>query len=255
MKRNKTITLLLALSLVLAMSGFAWADSYEAPGGTYTFDGSKIVAEDSMDISQVLDELIEPGDTVSVTLDYVNGYDEVTEWYMENTVLDTLETLNTMQAGYTYKLTNVGPDGTTTTLFDTKEQEVGGGTNDAGTGLEQATNAAAADDKNGAKQDYFFIQELQPGEAGKTVLEVGLDGETHINSYEEKDGQVEISYAVELGEGEDTIVYEHVPGKGVKTGDTTQLIESVCAFAGALLCLIIGILSARKDRRKDGDEA
>ena len=254
MKRNRTIILLLALTLVLAMSSFSWADTFTAKGGDYTFDGSKIVASGDMDLNEILSELIEPGDKVTLTLDYINGSDEVTEWYMENTVIQTLEKNSDMQGGYTYRLANEGPDGTVTELFNTREGVVGGEVNGAGQGLKQATNASSADDKSSTKQDYFFIQELQPGESGTTILEVGLDGESHINTYQEKEGEIEISYAVEVNGAEDIVKEEHITHKVVKTGDTTNIALAVGSFVAAVILLILGIISARKDR-KDGDEA
>lgn len=249
MKRTRLMTLLLALTMVLAMSQMAMAETYKANGGTYKFDGEDIVATGGTSIRDQINTLVEPGDTVKITLTYKNGTDEVTDWYMENTVLDTLEAAGAQNGGYTYVLKNIGPDGTETEIFNS---EAVGGANSptgAGTGLEQATNATKG--KYANSDDYIFIQTLEGGESGKTQLEVALDGESQINSYQEKDAEIEFSYAVETQGAEDT--YKHVTKK-VYTGDTTNLILPAAAFLGALILLILAVRSYRKDR-KDGDRA
>ena len=41
MKRTRLMTLLLTLSMVIAMSQMAMAESYEADGGSYKFNGKE----------------------------------------------------------------------------------------------------------------------------------------------------------------------------------------------------------------------
>lgn len=249
MKRTKLLTLLLTLTMVLAMGQMAFADDYTAKGGTYTYDGSDIELTAGESISEAVEQL-EPGDTVKITLTYKNDTSDTTEWYMENTVLKTLEEEAGMDGGYTYVLSNIGPDGKENTIFDTREGAVGGAEKKGGTGLEQATNATEGELNS---QDYFFIQELKANESGKTVLTVGLDGETLANIYETRDGSIQIGYAVEKKETGET-VYRHIKGRsGINTGDTTSLFVPIAVFLGACLLLIIAIISYKKDR-KDGED-
>ena len=246
MKRTKLFTLLLTLVMVVTTSQIALAKDYEAEGGTYTFNGEDIVASSSTSIREQIDDLLEPGDSVTITLKYINKDSETTEWYLENTVVKTLETTANMQGGYTYRLTNVGPDGTKTTIFDS--DAVGGGEVGGLNGLEQATDATEGEYQS---QDYFFIQELQPGEQGQTKLYVALDGESQINSYQEKDAEIEFSYAVEKTKGED--IYQHVH-KVINTGDRNRLMLAAAMFIGSLILLIIALLKRRREG-KDGEEA
>ena len=249
MKKTRLMTLLLALSMVLAMSQMAMAEPYEADGGTYRFNGSDIVATGATSVMDQIDTLVEPGDTVTIDLTYTNGTGDTTEWYLENTVLDSLEAAEARNGGYTYILTNIGPDGKETELFNS---DAVGGTDSpagAGEGLEQATNATKG--KYANSPDYFFIQELEGGESGTTRLVVALDGESQPNAYQDKDAEIEFSYAVEVQGSED--IYKHVR-KTINTGDTTNFILPAVTFLAALILLILAVRSYRKDR-KDGDRA
>ena len=248
MKRNKITSLLLALVMVAAMCQMAFANDYSAKGGTYRFNGKDIVATGATSVNDQINSLVEPGDTVTIDLTYTNDTGDVTEWYMENTVIDTLEAAGAANGGYTYQLTNVGPDGTRTEIFNS---DAVGGTNSpagAGEGLKQATNATSGQYES---QNYFFIQELAAGQSGHTELKVSLDGESQINSYQDKNAEIEFSYAVEKKGTAD--VYNHVR-KTVRTGDETMIILPAAAFLGALLLLILAVRSRRKDR-KEGDRA
>ena len=125
MKRTRIFTLLLTLTMVLAMSQMVFANDYKANGSTYTYNGSDIVRSKGPSISEAVSQL-EPGDTVKITLVYKNDTADTTEWYMENSVIKTLEDEAGMDGGYSYVLTNVGPGGDKTVIFDTKEGAVGG---------------------------------------------------------------------------------------------------------------------------------
>ena len=247
MKRTKIITLLLTLTMVLAMSQMVFAaPDYKANGSTYTFNGSDIVLTKGQSISEAVSQL-EPGDTVRITLTYENDTEDTTEWYMENSVINTLEEEAGMDGGYSYVLSNVGPGNKETVIFDTKEGAVGGAEDKGGRGLEQATNATKGELNS---QDYFFIQELKPRQSGKTVLTVGLDGESLANVYETRDARIQIAYAVEKkGTGE--TVYKHVKHY-IDTGDTTDLLGPAAIFLGACLLMVLAVMSLRKDR-KDGE--
>ena len=248
MKKTRLMTLLLALTMVLAMSQMAMAGTYKADGGTYKFDGNDIVATGSTSIRDTIRN-IEPGDTVTIVLKYTNSTGDTTDWYMENTVRNILEAADAKNGGYTYILKNIGPDGTETEIFNSDAVGGEGSPEGAGVGLQQATNATEGEYEN--SEDYFFIQTLEGGESGTTQLEVTLDGESQINSYQDKDAEIEFNYAVETQGTED--IYKHVR-KRINTGDTTNFILPAVTFLGALILLVLAYRNYRKDR-KDGDRA
>ena len=239
-KIRKAIVFVLAIGIITAMSTAVFADSSKMNGGTYDFNGSAIVTEGTGSINNAVSGL-EPGDDVTITMTYTNSTDDVTEWYMQNDIIKSLEdSSKAANGGYTYSLTNVGPDGTETEIFNS--DAVGGNSKAAGEGLHQADNAT---------DEWFFIQELKAGQSGKTLLHVALDGESQVNSYENTEAELTVSYAVEKkAEGE--TIYKHV---NVKTGDNTRIVGTVAIFLASLILLILGFISRRKDRKEGvGDE-
>lgn len=240
---TKISTLLLALIMVLMMSQAAFAENVE--GGTFTYNGKDITnSQADADIDEAISNM-EPGDSVTFTFNYKNDSKNSTEWYLENEVVKTLEEASSASnGGYTYKLVNYGKKEGTVTIFDSKavagDDSANPDTSD--TGLKSATNAT---------EDWLYIDTLASGQSGRTELTVALDGESQANSYQKTDGQLRIAYGVEdTAVGEDIIEHHKV----VKTGDETNFITPALIFAGALILLILAILSYRKDR-KDGEEA
>ena len=245
-KMRKIITLLLTLVMMLMMSQAAFAQDRNANGGDFVFDGSEL---DGDYTSGTIDEALaglQPGDTVKIRINYQNDSSEKTDWYLRNEVLRTLEDASSAAGGgYSYKLTNYGATGTLE-IFDS--DAVGGDDNyepgGIAKGLKAATDATEM-------EDFFYIDTLAANGSGYTVLEVGLDGESQANVYENTAAELELEYAVEVQEEE--ITYKYVRRK-VDTGDSTNLVLPVIAFTGALALLVLAVLSYRKDR-KDGDEA
>ena len=245
MKRNRsiyTLVLTLAMSFVMVM-GLTLSVSAESDEvtGTCYFDGSDIVCDfDSNVVAETVSGL-EPGDDVTFKVEYTNEYKGTTHWYMRNETIETLEQSydKAENGGYTYKLTNVAPDGSREVLFD--NSTVGGeyvlgshkdktsrGTDNTGEGLHQATNAS---------DEWFFIQTLKKGQSGSTELYVKFDGETEVNDYMDTAGELLLAYAVEKDTGT------------VKTGDETNVLKYMAIMLAAFLMLILTILSFRKDRR------
>ena len=241
MKRmTKITTLLLALITLLMMSQAVFADNLTAYGGTYTFNGSNIV-QSGGNLSQAVSGMM-PGDTVTIEFRYKNEANDSTEWYLRNEVLKTLEETakDAKNGGYTYNLTNYGATGTTP-IFDSvavagdENYEPGG----IAKGLKGATDATG---------EFFHIDTLSKGQSGRTVLTIGLDGESQGKGYENALAQIAVQYAVEiLPEGEDTIVHT-----GVKTGDDTNLLVPLAVLLAGALLLILALISRRKER-KDGE--
>lgn len=241
-KKNFMIAFLMAMTIVLAAPYAAFAEEYSVDDADCSFDGSEISSNfESSDLATYLSHL-EPGDKLDYQVTYTNNSGKTTEWYMLNDVLETLEESKDVaeNGGYTYVLKNIGPDGTETTYFD--NSEVGGETKTGGLeGLHQATNAT---------RDYFFIQQLAPGQSGKTSLHVELDGETQVNDYWDTKGVVRLSYAVEIVEPGQRVIQDGA----ARTGDPFDLMKGLLIMSLALIVGLLALLSRRKDR-KDGDEA
>ena len=238
---TKITTLLLALMMTLMMSQAVFADDTPVKGGTYTYNGSDIVTTDDVDLSDVLSGL-EPGDSITITQTYENQSDKDTEWYIRNEILEKLEDSEEMNGGYSYRLVSGGR-----VLFDS--DAVGGeGSESDEQGLEQINDAITGED---AGEKWIHIDTLSPGGKGTTTLTVALDGESQANAYEEKDGTLDVQYAVEDIANEGEIIYHY---NEVDTGDTTNLLLPIAAFLGSLILLILAFISWRKDR-KDGEEA
>lgn len=236
MKKIKLVTiLLLSLMITLGMSQVAFAVD-----GEYVFDGNNVTGSAGADIEKQIQNL-QPGDDMTLEFTYTNESDATTYWYMENTVVDALETSSEQNGGYTYILTDNGPNGETV-LFNS--DQVGGQDqpSGAGQGLKAATNASS---------DWFFIHELAAGQSGSTTLYVKLDGESQVNSYKGSKGQLHLNYAVEKQEpGEDIIINK----SSTKTGDTFNPLLAIAALTAALLAALLAVLSYFRDR-KDGEEA
>ena len=246
--------LTLALMLVAGMTSAVSAES-RTYDGTCTFNGKTMESDFSSE--KVADEVrnLQPGDDVTFTVKYQNDYSESTDWYMENEVVRTLESLDKAKTadrqqgiddpgdgGYTYELIQYNSKGKKNVLFS--NAKVGGeeGTvkdlNDPNkelTGLEPSTNAL---------DDWFYIDTLKKNQSGKVVLHVAFDGETEVNDYMDTDGELNLRFAVELTPKGTTTT------KAVKTGDQSNLLmwAAICLIAG-LLMLIFAFLSRKGDKK------
>lgn len=246
-KIRKTMILLLAFITVFMMSQVAFAANYN--GGTFTFDGTSINNSDAAaDIDEAIANL-QPGDSMTFVFEYKNESGNDTDWYLDNEVVNTLEqkiTDGAKDGGYTYELVNEGKKEGKVTIFSSEavagDQDKNPDKDDEG--LKAATNAT---------DDWLYIDTLKNGQSGVTKLTVALDGESQANSYQSTKGQLKIAYGVEnVAEGE--IIYNHIPGKTVRTGDDANLLLPVLLLTLAAILLILTILSFKKDR-KEGEEA
>ena len=245
-KRNFIIAFLMAMTMVMAAPYAAFAEGYSETDATCTFDGKAISSNfESSDLATFMSHL-EPGDTLDYEVTYTNKSGKTTEWYMLNDALETLEESKDVaeNGGYTYVLKNIGPNGTETVYFD--NSEVGGENKTGGLeGLKQATNAT---------KDYFFIQQLKPGQSGRTSLHVELDGETQVNDYMDTKGVVRLAYAVEIVEPGHHDGQPAEQDSAARTGDPFDLVKGMLIMVLALIIGLLAFFSRRKDR-KDGDEA
>ncbi len=243
--------LLLTVVLTIGMSAVSWADTFDFSGKCH-YDGKEIKSSFTTDEWAASQTELEPGDDLEYTVTYTNNSKDNTSWYMRNSVLETLEDAKEQaeNGGYTYVLKNIGPDGKETVLFD--NSEVGGETKTEDLeGLKQATNATG---------EYFFIQDLKPGETGTTSLYVALDGETEVNDYMDTRGALMLSYAVENNSTNTTTEQPPQPRQpgnpgSPRTGDDMDLMKFVLLMAGALIAAFLAIFSWRRDRRDQASEA
>lgn len=242
MKRKALSVLLLFTVLLIAMTSYAFAEEVDLVGEAI-FDGKKIGS--SLNSEKVADALSEmqPGDEITVTVNYRNTSGSETNWYMANEVLQTLEKADRARkvpegtgtpehGGYTYELIQTDGSGKETVLFS--NSRVGGDATVSGMeGLEQAVNAL---------EDWFYIDTLKPGQSGSVKLHVVFEGETEVNDYMDTDGGVSIKFAVEVPEA---------GGSTVKTGDDAVIWPYIAMFALGLILMIVLLVWRR---RKGGDD-
>ena len=240
-RKNYLITLLLAAALILSMTAMSWAASKEFTGSvTYTGGKSIQSSYDSNDLAAEASDL-EPGDDITITIQYNNRSSKTTDWFLRNSVIQTLEESGTPaeNGGYTYILTdsNVGE------IYN--NSEVGGEkVVNKLEGLKQATNAT---------KDFFFVQELKPGKSQTTTLHVELDGETGLNSYMDTQGALLLKYAVEDKDKATTPSRNPSHPSRIKTGDMNRMIYYVMLFSVAALLLVLAIILWVRDRKRGED--
>ena len=144
------LTASLAVSMPLAVHG---ETSYVSSDLKVSFiEGDKMESNfKSSDIADAISSL-QPGDSIAISISLENNDTSATDWYMTNTVLQSLEDSQKVAEGsaYTYVLTYKNSKGENTTLYSS--ETVGGETvTAAGEGLHEATNGL---------EDFFYLDEL-----------------------------------------------------------------------------------------------
>lgn len=248
--KKKIFGLLLSMSLLSFTALPVCAEtSYGDPNWGVTFTADKEMESNFK--SSNLDEAIyglQPGDNAVITVALKNEYDTNTSWYMTNEVLYSLEDRSNNDAtgggAYTYILTYTDHEGVETTLYDSSNV---GGDDEQSEGLHEATDSL---------EDYFYLDSLTRGEAGKVTLEVALDGETQGNDYQDTLADLQMNFAVEL----DADVPPGTPPGTTPPATTTDLVKTgdeinqtpffIAAVASGCLFLILFIVSIR-ERRKE----
>lgn len=248
---KKILCLVMTALMIAGTSASVFADNIQGnEDWKVQFDGERMNSSfNTSDVNAAVYKLL-PGDSMELEIGIENTSKEKTDWYMTNEIIQSLEeSQNAAEGGaYTYRLTYVNHENKETVLYSS--DKVGGeGSGEAGEGLEQATDAMG---------DYFYLDRLGAGEAGKVHLTVALDGETQGNGYQDTLAKLQINFAVEKVTAD--VVYE--PGdpvkitetkkvfrSGPKTGDETKII-AVCAVTliSGLILLFFGIKAIRKNR-------
>lgn len=241
MKRVLISLLIVAVLLCsLSISAFAAAKT-----GYVTFTPAAKMAEENFNVDQVFEGL-EPGDSATYSVVVKNTHPQTTRWYMSNKVISTLE--ESAAAGrivggaYDYILKYTGPNGTTTTLFDSTSPDYSAGyvggekTGTDKIGLQEATETL---------KDFFFLDTLNTNEQGTVSLEVFLEGETQGNKYQNTAAEIKMNFAVELANrspaGSSTRT-------AVKTGDENNLIPYYVGMVVTGLLFLYLALDALTDR-------
>lgn len=151
MKLKKLLGLLLSAVLACGLALPAAAEHYTgADDWNVAFTGKGMESNFRSSVFDDAMTALQPGDSVTLTVHLQNAAtDAITDWYMTNEVLRSLEESQTVarSGGYTYELTYTGPGGEQATLFSS---EAIGGEKDqqAGLGLHEATDSL---------EDFFYL--------------------------------------------------------------------------------------------------
>lgn len=182
--KNLIIGLAAGAILCFCGAGVAIAQSYNIDWSvTYTDQNKQVIDDYDQDaIDKRLSEM-QPGDDVSFDITIINKNEKSTDWYILNEVIKTLEDNDLEYGGaYTYSL-SYNDD----VLYSS--DTVGGEGEGGEQGLKEATEAT---------DEWLYLTTLQPGEEGLVKLEVGLDGSTQGNAYENKLGTLRIQLSTEI---------------------------------------------------------
>ncbi len=233
MKLTRSILLIVLCLCCLALP--VSAEHYYGKEGwnvTFSADGS---LQSNFQTSEYNDPIkgLEPGDDITFTVTLRSEYEDVTDWYMTNEVLHSLEDADSSATGgaYSYTLTYKGPREekvlyTSDTVGGEKEES-------AGVGLHEATNAL---------KEYFYLDSLEKGETATITLFVALEGESQGNRYQDTLADLQMNFAVELRAKETVVV----------TGDETNLLPwYLILLAAGIGVLTLGIIDLRM--RKKGN--
>ncbi len=220
---------------------------------TFTNDKEMVSNFKTNNIDEVISGM-QPGDNAKLTMQLINEYEEKTDWYMTNQVLHSLEDRSKDEAtkggAYTYKLVYTNPAGEQRVLYDS--EAVGGDdVSSAGEGLKEATDAL---------KDYFYLDTLSKGQSGRIDLDVGLEGETQGNDYQDTLADLQMNFAVELSKATDDDDKDSNSSNRtkrttvVKTGDDNEMLPYfLIAGAGGLFLLTFLLLCLfGKHKRKEG---
>lgn len=235
-----------AIMIMIPATGIASAETLPAtdPGWQVSYTSAGEIQSNFS--TGNLDETIstmQPGDEAHFSINVSNESSSDTEWYLENTILYSMEDRSansgTEGGAYTYKLSFTDANGEETVYFDSNAG--GEGTSPVGEGLHEATNG---------QQGWFHLGALNAGKNGTVDLVVALDGETQGNNYQDTLADLQLRFAVETVKPGSK---EKVIEKNVKTGDdfNAGFYVALCLIAGTLL-LILAIASLISRKREEG---
>ena len=263
--KNKIFVFAAVVLAFLSVPLVVHAETYSGGNGwNVTFDGTNLNSTfKSSDVNDTMRQL-QPGDTVNITLQLHNTYDALTDWYMTNEVLQSLEDSQSVANGgaYSYVLTYIDPTGASELIYSS--ETIGGenaGIQDQG--LHQAT---------GTLEDFFYLGDLDIGETAQILLTVSLEGETQGNDYQDTLAKLQMNFGVEVLDDIVGVTIDEngnrirrristgstgVPGmvvRSVKTGDdmaSTPFILTTLLLGVAFV--ILGIFKSVRDGKKEAE--
>ena len=241
-RRIGIILAVLLYAALLAVPAAAESVTSDQHNVVFTADG-KLDSDFSGSDIYAAASVLQPGDDLTVVFELRNENAESADWYMTNEVLYSLEDRSNIASGgaYTYLLTYTDTTGETATLFSS--ETVGGDLSPAAEqGLHEATQGM---------EDYFYLDSMRTGQKGTITLKVALDGETQGNDYQDTLADMQMNFAVEVGNPQPG---ETTTGKTidvVQTGDDVSLLPYYIAMtvSGGLFLLLA--FDTLRERRKE----
>ena len=238
--KKKLLAILLFTLLLCSLSATAFADTIPAGDGWQVTFNSKEKMESNFSTDSLADTLsnLQPGDDTTFTISTKNNSSQVVDWYMLNSILETLEDESTNGAengGYTYRLTYKTSGGSEREFYNSNRVG-GGGQEGYTTGAEHGLKEIDASLKN-----YMFLERMNPGGSGTVTLYVALDGESQDNRYQDTAAMLQLRFAVEV-----------VPTQLIVTGDNPVKLSPVyigMAISGVVV-LLLAIDGAVRNARK-----
>ena len=223
---KKIILVLGALLLLILPVAAAEAD--------VVYDGKDVVVKDGA--SSTVNEKIEglfPGQTVEFDVTFANNSANKTAWYISNEIIESLESGEAKNGGYTYELNYVAPDGSTTPLYN--DSTIGG---DETEGLKEA---------NEQLEDYRYLDTLAPGASASVRITLGLDGESQPNAYMNKLGELALRFAVEDQVEQRVRIVKTAAGSENET--VTYSYGMIAALGVSIFCFLYLLLQRKGGKR------
>lgn len=237
--KRKFAAFLLILCLMLALPTAASAETHNgASDWVVTFTTANRIVSNFGEtaIDDTLRNL-QPGDTANFKITVLNSGGKTVDWYMLNSVIKSLEDSSVASGGaYSYILTYTTSAGASRELYNSTT--VGGEDSPAGAGLNEINQTEL--------KDWIFLEQMATGRSGVVNLQVKLEGESQINSYQDTMADLRMKFAAEI-----------VPTRTiVKTGDEgTELKPIYIGMAAAgVLVLGLAIEGAVQNKKKRGQK-
>lgn len=191
-RKRRIIQFLLVFCLVMAAGTTVWAEKLNGNDDwkvEFTREKAMVSNFTTSNFDDVLDYM-QPGDSAEFRVTIHNSNDSVTDWYMANQVLKSLEDASKTASGgaYSYILSYTDAQGKAETLYNS---ETVGGEN-------YAPNLEGLHEAADALDSFFYLDTLEQGKSGEVQLYVQLDGETQGNDYQDTLAQIQMNFAVEL---------------------------------------------------------
>lgn len=276
----------LAAAIALALVGVcliappAFAETIKKQW-TVEFTGDKMEGNGSASLLQAVNGM-QPGDSAEFTIDLYESSDKAADWYMRNEVLKSMEEsfddANSNSGGsYSYRLVYISPQNEEKVIL----------TNEVVSGDKGAGDTEGLFDATESTGEWFYLDTLAPEALAKVILTVGIDGETHGNSYFDTSARVQSSFAAEPTDEPGTPgtakqpdpstpkkddptadqpkndtkknpadQTEKAKGKLSQTGDMIPLtIIAVVAIAAGILVVVVAMRNRRESREDEEGDA